>query len=227
MRTWQLNLLLVMLLIVTGAVGILFGRRDTSRPNFEIMPNMVHSIPYDAFAPGPDGTRLPRPVAGTIPRGSLPLHYEATEEDATRAGEELTNPFSSDDDVLAQGEHVFATFCTPCHGQNGVDPGLVVARGFPAPPPLTGGALIEKRDGEIFHALTHGKGNMPGHAAQISREDRWKVILYVRQMQQESLEAAAEAAELGAEPEEPATESEGPTTEPEEPPAEPEEQPEP
>jgi hypothetical protein len=38
----------------------------------------------------------------------------------------------------------------------------------------------------MFHIITYGKGNMPPHAAQISREDRWKVILHIRSLQAES-----------------------------------------
>ena len=48
-------------------------------------------------------------------------------------------------------------------------------------------------DGQLFHMLTFGKGNMPSHAGQVAREDRWKVIVHVRQLQQAAVEAAATA----------------------------------
>jgi hypothetical protein len=31
--------------------------------------------------------------------------------------------------------------------------------------------------------ITYGLRNMPSHAAQLTREDRWKVILHVRSLQ--------------------------------------------
>jgi len=34
--------------------------------------------------------------------------------------------------------------------------------------------------------VTYGQGNMPGHASQIEPEDRWKVALWVRHLQQEA-----------------------------------------
>jgi hypothetical protein len=49
---------------------------------------------------------------------------------------------------------------------------------------------VQMKDGELFHVLTHGGlrstngwKNMPAHAAQLSQEDRWKVILHVRALQ--------------------------------------------
>lgn len=35
----------------------------------------------------------------------------------------------------------------------------------------------------MFHVLTYGQANMPSYASQVDREDRWRVIEYVRQLQ--------------------------------------------
>lgn len=40
------------------------------------------------------------------------------------------------------------------------------------------------KDGQLFHILTYGQGNMPSYATQLSREDRWRVIVHVRSLQQ-------------------------------------------
>jgi mono/diheme cytochrome c family protein len=42
---------------------------------------------------------------------------------------------------------------------------------------------LKIRDGQMFHILTYGQNNMPSYAAQIDRQDRWKVIAYVRTLQ--------------------------------------------
>jgi mono/diheme cytochrome c family protein len=39
------------------------------------------------------------------------------------------------------------------------------------------------KDGQLFHVLTYGQNNMPSYASQLSRDDRWNAILYVRTMQ--------------------------------------------
>ncbi len=160
---------------------------DRTHPYVEFLPEMVHSVAYDAFSPNPvfaDGKTLQTPVEGTIPRGLLPMPYRATPEDALRAGEELVPPASSEgQSALERGNFVFTQFCQVCHGPEGTGDGPVAQRGFPPPASLRGPKALKMKDGQIFHILTFGQGNMPSYASQISREDRWKVILYVRSLQ--------------------------------------------
>jgi hypothetical protein len=42
----------------------------------------------------------------------------------------------------------------------------------------------------MFHIVTYGQGNMPALAAQVRRDDRWKVILAVRDMQRRAVPRA-------------------------------------
>ena len=179
-------------LVLLVAFGVSLGlnwavRRDPAEPNREILPEMVRTARYNAFAPNEnfaDGKTLQAPEPGTIPRGYLPLHYAAAKEDALRAGEELQNPFSATDAAAAKrGALVFTNFCQECHGASGRGDGPVAMRGFPAPPALAAEKAVKMKDGQVFHILTYGQGNMPSYAAQLSREDRWKVILFVRSLQ--------------------------------------------
>jgi len=34
--------------------------------------------------------------------------------------------------------------------------------------------------GRIFHVITRGSGKMPSHAAQLSPDERWKIVAYVK-----------------------------------------------
>jgi len=162
-------------------------RRDATEPNREFLPEMVRTPRYNAFAPNsnfPDGKTLQPPEPGTIPRGYLPLHYAKTPEDALRAGEDLQNPLSlGDARALERGAAVFTSFCQPCHGARGRGDGPVAIRGFPAPPSLLAENALKMKDGQMFHILTYGQKNMPSYASQISREDRWNVIVFVRSLQ--------------------------------------------
>ena len=195
-----------MLLIVLVALACLTlaMERDSSKPNFEIMPDMAHSVPYDSFAPNPnfyDGKTLQPPIPGTIARGEQPLYYNATPEDAIRAGEELHNPCSATDEAaLARGAKVFAVYCAPCHGGAGRGDGLVAQRGFPPPPSFHADRALTMKDGQMFHVVTYGFGNMPSYAAQVSREDRWKAILHIRDLQRKEAAAAQNQAAAPAEP---------------------------
>lgn len=180
------NLLLLAALAVAAVMAWTI-RRDPSRPGLEIMPDMAHSVPFDSFAENPvfaDGKTLQPPPEGTIPRGALPVHYKATPEDLIRAGEELTNPYASnDEDAVRRANRVYQAFCSHCHGLGGAGDGPVAMRGFPAPPSLLAPEARALADGAIYHIVTFGRGNMPAHAAQISRDDRWKVILHIRSLQ--------------------------------------------
>ena len=89
------NIVLIVLLVASVAASALI-RVDLEQPNVEILPDMKYSPAWSAYSRNPnfaDGPTMQPPVAGTIARGQLPLHYTASKEDAVRAGEELQNPF--------------------------------------------------------------------------------------------------------------------------------------
>jgi mono/diheme cytochrome c family protein len=185
MRHKLVNIALLAVLIALLAVHWAL-RRDSGVRNFELLPGMVASVPYDAFSRNPnfaDGKTLREPVRGTVIRGQMPLHYAATPADAVRAGVELANPLAANGKVTARGAAVYASFCETCHGPSGKGDGRVAQRGFPTPASLLAPRAVAMADGQMFHVLTYGQGNMPSYAAQISREDRWAAIAYVRTLQ--------------------------------------------
>ncbi len=184
-----LNILL--LLAFLGSLGLhLVTDRDLTQRNYEFMPEMVRSPAYGTYDPNPifaDGATYQLPEPGTIPRGRMPLHYDSSNEDAVRAGAELHNPFAAADrDARARGAIVYKNFCQACHGSGGKGDGPVPQRGVPPPASLLGENAVEMKDGQMFHVLTYGWRNMPPVAGQISRDDRWRVILYIRSLQQQA-----------------------------------------
>jgi mono/diheme cytochrome c family protein len=50
-------------------------------------------------------------------------------------------------------------------------------------------------DGTMFHSLTYGKNNMGSYASQLSREQRWMIIKYIRTLQPKPTVAVAAAAD--------------------------------
>lgn len=185
------NVFLLLAFVASLGLHVIAGR-DLTRRNIEVMPEMGYSPAYDTFAPNPnfpDGKTVQLPEPGTIPRGRLPLHYGPTLEDAARAGAELHNSFSADDArARERGAFLFTNYCQMCHGLEGKGDGLIVQRGPNMPPSasLLAENAVQMKDGQLFHVLTYGQRNMSSHAAQLSREDRWKVILHIRSLQQKA-----------------------------------------
>lgn len=150
-------------------------------PAIEYMPDMAHSLPYDSFAPNPntrDGKTLLAPVAGTVPRGFLPLHFLATAEDAERAGRELHDPAGRVPPDPARGRALYATFCSVCHGPRGMADGPLVPR-IGTPPAYTSERVRGMAPGQLFHVITYGSGRMPSYAAQVPSDDRWRIVRHV------------------------------------------------
>jgi mono/diheme cytochrome c family protein len=192
------NILLLLVFFASLGTNLLVPR-DPTRPNREFIPEMVRTPRYNAYSPNPnfpDGKTLQPPPPGTIPRGFLPMHYTATPGDALRAGGELHSPFAAPNAAATQrGTVVFVNFCQPCHGGAGKGDGPVALRGYPPPPSLLAPHALNLKEGQMFHILTYGQNNMPSYASQLSREDRWAVIAYVR-----SLQAKAPTPAPGAQP---------------------------
>ncbi len=187
------NLVLAILLACTVVLSLMSGV-DLSKPNIEILPDMKYSPAYGAYARNPNfpnGRTLQPPVPGTIARGPLPLHYEATPADALRAGAELENPLLKLAEPLGQaavqrGSETFTILCTACHGRSANGDGLVPKYGFPPPPSLLTGKSVQMKDGQLVHILTYGQNSMPSFAAQLTLERRWEVIQYIRSLQQQA-----------------------------------------
>jgi mono/diheme cytochrome c family protein len=211
-----LNAFLLLMLIVSVSASWLLTP-NPARPNFEFLPQLARAPRYNAFAPNqnfPDGATLQRPEPGTIPRELMPLHYAATPQDALRAGEQLQSPVAPENQrARDRGAFVFANYCVVCHGAGGAGNGPVAQRGYPPPPSLLAEHAQKMKEGQLFHILSYGQNNMPSYASQLSREDRWNAILYVRTLQRAAAppspatglasakaEALKQAARQGAQP---------------------------
>ena len=161
---------------------------DWTRRNLTYAPDMAVSpavTTYSSSAVSEDAQSLRAPVPGTVPRGPLPLHYEATEADALRAAVELQVPpgIAAEPDRL-RAEKLFEIYCQPCHGNDGHGDGITIKRGFQPPPSLLTQHARDMRDGQMFHVVTYGQKLMPSQASQVRADDRWRLILQVRRLQQ-------------------------------------------
>ena len=163
-----------------------------AEPGSEYIEDMARGPAYKAFAPNEatrNGITLQHPVAGTIARGYHPFHYGKGDAEGERAGRELTNPFHPDPPTLEKGKALYETYCLVCHGPQGKGDGPIASK-IPPPTSYKSERVMGFLPGRIFHVITLGSNKMPSYAAQLSPEDRWLIITYIREVLQELLEAA-------------------------------------
>jgi hypothetical protein len=160
--------------------------RTRSSTGWDYAPDMYYSEAYETNTPNPnfeDGLTMRTPVKGTIPRDMIPFDYEKTDEDRIRAGKELVNPIEVSEKSLERGAKAYEIFCISCHGETGDGQGyLFTSKRYPYPPAsLISDKVKALTDGEIYHSVTVGYGIMGAYGPLIRQEDRWKIILHLRE----------------------------------------------
>jgi mono/diheme cytochrome c family protein len=193
MHVIKRELIRITVILLTGIILSSCDRQKNMR-GYDFIPDMVYSQAYDTYSKNPnfkDSMTMRVPVNGTVPRGFIPFRYTIDSVSRAKAGNELVNPFLPTEDVLARGKLIFTTFCIGCHGALGKGDGQLYSSGlYPLKPREISGVITSKlKDGEIYHTLTLGFGSMGAHGAQIRPEDRWKLVLYVRELQKEAQKA--------------------------------------
>jgi hypothetical protein len=148
--------------------------------------------PYDASDFFSDGRSARQPVAGTVPRSANIT--ELAESDARKVGGADTPdrpggtnvsafPFAVTREVLSRGRERYDIFCAPCHGLAGDGDGVIVQRGFQAPPSYHLDRLRTAPAGHFFDVITNGFGAMYPYGYRVPIADRWAIVAYIRALQ--------------------------------------------
>jgi mono/diheme cytochrome c family protein len=148
--------------VVAGVVSLLFFYNVLRIAFPSQMVDQV-SIAYE------QGPRLAAPAAAVPIQGP-----------ALIAGEPATEPISPTADSIQRGKVLFGINCVMCHGSGGTGNGTVGALFTPKPSDLTSSAVQNLSDADIFLVLTQGFNLMPSLSENLSPQDRWDVINYVR-----------------------------------------------
>ena len=186
--------------------GLLSCGSDPNDTGTEFAPNMYNSVGYEPMTQlqgdtntiNPYGMNMRLPVEGTVSRkrytgaDSLKKAFLAQEllaktipSDSISYSEALLkNPLAATPENIEAGKLQYERFCQHCHGEAGKGDGLV-AKAYKGVPVYSSDALKDVNDGHIYHVITHGKGRMWPHGSQISSENRWKIVLYVHELQKQ------------------------------------------
>nr|WP_321354426.1 cytochrome c [uncultured Draconibacterium sp.] len=159
-----------------------YNRRTTGWQYFD---DMVTSPAYESYTPNPnfaDGKTMQPPVAGTIPRSTVPYAYEKTDEDRALAAATLVNNLEPNKENLQRGEKMYGIYCMQCHGEKGDGQGsLYVSKKYTYPPAsLLSEKMLANPEADIYHVITVGFGIMGEHGSMIKPDDRWKIAMYIK-----------------------------------------------
>jgi mono/diheme cytochrome c family protein len=135
------------------------------------------------------------PVPGTIAR-STPIQTAAGPvypyEDAPVNTGKITgttnfvenNPLPITAEFLKRGQQRFQINCSPCHGQTAEGKGITQKIGAMAVVAnLHDKRMVEMADGELFYVITNGRNLMGAYGPNVTVEDRWAIIAYLRALQ--------------------------------------------
>ena len=116
---------------------------------------------------------------------SVPTTGKELPIDRDLAAERLTNPIPTSDASVAAGDTLFKKLCVPCHGRSMAGDGPVAAQFMP-PPDLLGQQTRERKDGFIYSYIRHGGVVMPSYGFQVSAEEAWHLVNFMRHHQKVS-----------------------------------------
>lgn len=191
------------LCLLASAFCLLFSgcRRD--------MQDQPKAIAYRESSFYKDGTGSRPLVEGTVPRGYLredrafyfgkkataqatpaspqtpPTQASANSQAGLYPDDVDTIPMKITALDIERGQVRYNIYCSVCHGMTGYGDGMIARRGFNKPSPASyhQDRLRQAPAGHFFDVMTNGWGAMPAYAQQISVEDRWRIVAYVRALQ--------------------------------------------
>jgi mono/diheme cytochrome c family protein len=191
---WLLFAVAILVVLSWVPLALIMRARVTTspQPRVHIVPDMDNQPKFKAQARNvifADRRAMRPPVHGAVARGTV-LGEPAVI--AGKIGEDWveTTPIAVDRALLERGRERYDIYCSPCHGLAGFGDGMVAKRaddlmeGTWTPPSSLHTDLIRERpDGHLYNTIANGIRNMPAYGSQISVEDRWAIVAYVRALQ--------------------------------------------
>ena len=170
--------------------------RDKQSTGLEYARNMYDPIAYNPDQPNKNfanGQTAQTPPKNTAPVGFVEEDiYPNTKEGYEAAGINLVNSLQLTEKNLLEGKHLFKVMCSPCHGMEGDGQGhLVKIEKFSGVPSFhdpekassRGGLMKDLSAGKIYHTIKYGVNMMGSYASQLTPDERWKVVLFVQELQ--------------------------------------------
>jgi mono/diheme cytochrome c family protein len=182
-----------MMALALSGCGLLRGCTSTSPP-IHINPSMDDQpkvLPQTASQFFYNGASMRLPVPGTVPQGGLrgdETFFDGKEPDGKFVDR---IPVPVDAPLLERGRQRYTIYCQPCHDPRGDGKGILFQRGNVPTASFHQDKILKYPDGQIFDVITNGSGLMSGYRWPIPPADRWAIVAYVRELEQERLASGA------------------------------------
>jgi mono/diheme cytochrome c family protein len=190
------------LVIILSAIAFT-SCKDKRSPGRTYMPDMAYSRAYEAYAQNDlkqEGINyVPYPVDGTVRKGDLFAYTLTNDSNGYKMAAAIKSPLAPlDSNQMLEAQRLYNINCGICHGPNMDAQGPLAVSG------KVGGIAnlkleqyLKEPEGQMFHVVTYGKGNMGSYASQLDRKQRWMVVQYVKSEQAKSSAAKSTAPAAG------------------------------
>jgi len=124
-------------------------------------------------------------IIGTI-TGSITLLFafapmqQSKEWEAPDLAKNKKNPITANDASIAAGKTIYTINCYNCHGKKGKGDGPKSADIPISPKDFTKEQIQKQTDGSLFWKISEGRKPMPSFKKDLTDDQRWQVINYVR-----------------------------------------------
>ncbi len=145
----------------------------------------AHSLPWSWDMWSQDSVQ-PYEEPVLFPRNSISTDGGKTKlEDRDKVELMEKGPVPRNNESVARGAKVYKEQCAVCHGPGGLGDGIIIKKGLGFyPVNLTTPAVAQRTDGYIYAYIRYGgKVMMPSYSENISEQDAWHVVNYVRKLQ--------------------------------------------
>ena len=106
--------------------------------------------------------------------GSMAHEWMAPEDEGKRP-----NPVASDMKSFERGQIIYLEYCAACHGEK-IDGLKAAETGLEMDSPNLKKRLLTHTDGDFFWKIQNGRGDMPSFKEDLTEEQTWDVINYLR-----------------------------------------------
>ncbi len=130
------------------------------------------------------GTAAQAPAAQSVPTTGIEPPISSRITDRIKAGITLRNPVKATEQSIQNGEALYQIYCTPCHGPQGKGDGIMVGKVVPSSD-LHTDRMKNQKDGYLYATIRSGGFIMPPYQHALSTQERWDIVNYVRQLQQD------------------------------------------